>query len=72
MDKELFWCNSHERPATVVENGKRRCDPTLGGILLPCFVVDLTGQAELVDHTQNSHNEANAQSDGKPLRAINQ
>lgn len=52
----LYWCNSHERKATHVRNqewsdGGRDamhvCEPGLGGILLPCMVVDLTDQAEL-------------------------
>ncbi len=48
--RELYWCNSHEREATARDkDGKPRCDPSLGGILLPCFVVDLTGIAEIVE-----------------------
>ena len=34
------WCNTHERHCSP--NG---CDPRLGGITMPCQVVDLTGIA---------------------------
>jgi hypothetical protein len=35
-----WWCNSHQREATAIDRqGVRRCDPALGGILLPCHVV---------------------------------
>jgi hypothetical protein len=35
-----WWCNSHQREATHTRaDGTRCCDPKLGGILLPCFVV---------------------------------
>lgn len=45
---ELWWCNSHQRRATHLIDGDRRvCDPDLGGILLPCRCVNLTGIAEL-------------------------
>ncbi len=47
---ELWWCNSHGRKATHVdEDGRHRCDPKLGGIMLPCMAVNLTGIAEIVD-----------------------
>ncbi len=37
---EVYWCLSHEREATHTDkSGERRCDPKLGGILLPCSVV---------------------------------
>lgn len=42
----FWWCNSHQRPALL----KTRCDPKLGGILLPCFTVNLTGFVEYVPH----------------------
>lgn len=36
----MFWCNAHERIATHInEDGRRQCDPQLGGIMLPCSVV---------------------------------
>lgn len=36
----IWWCNSHHREATHIDqNGKHCCDPSLGGILLPCFTV---------------------------------
>lgn len=38
---ELWWCRSHHREAVDVHNGRRRCDPKLGGILLPCRAVRL-------------------------------
>lgn len=52
----LFWCNSHRRQATHIQRKTQRdgrvfeehvCDPKLGGILLPCRCVDLTGIAEI-------------------------
>lgn len=51
-DSKLIWCNSHRRKATHlwVKDGFPRsphCDPNLGGILLPCFTVDLTGMVEI-------------------------
>ena len=46
----LWWCNSHERKATWVNlKGERECDPLLGGILIPCVVVDLTDEVEIED-----------------------
>lgn len=46
MEKEFFWCNSHQRVATgITEHGYRYCEPAGGKNLLPCLVVDLTGQA---------------------------
>lgn len=52
-DGRKWWCNSHERWATHVwSNGDIRgwqhcCAPSLGGILLPCFAVDITDEAEI-------------------------
>ena len=45
----IWWCNSHERMATFRQGTKYICDPKLGGITLPCFTVNLTGQVEIVD-----------------------
>lgn len=50
---ELWWCNSHERKATHIQHrqdghSSHHCDPKLGGILLPCFPVNLTGKCEIV------------------------
>ena len=46
--ERLWWCNSHGRRATWVDGmGRRCCDPKLGGILLPCRVVDLTDEVEI-------------------------
>lgn len=40
---EKIWCNSHNRIATHIDkDGKRCCDPSLGGILLPCSVGKIT------------------------------
>lgn len=41
--KRVWWCNTHQREAI----NARGCDPKLGGILMPCRVVDLTGIAEV-------------------------
>lgn len=46
---ELWWCNSHQRRATHLWRGERHCDPNLGGILLPCRAVNLTGWVEFDD-----------------------
>lgn len=47
---ELWWCNSHQRRATYVFNRKDHCcAPGLGGIMIPCHAVNLTGIAELED-----------------------
>lgn len=36
----VYWCNSHSREATHINERKERCcDPRLGGILLPCRVI---------------------------------
>ncbi len=40
VGRKQLWCNSHQRRA-------ERCKIE-GGILLPCYVVDLTGIAEIV------------------------
>lgn len=51
---ELWWCNSHGRKATHVNHlGNHCCDPKLGGILLPCFCVDLTGKCEILPSNEN-------------------
>jgi len=46
---QLWWCNSHQRKANYKQGSKFICDPGFGGITLPCFPVDLTGQVELVE-----------------------
>lgn len=52
----LFWCNTHRRQATHIHRKTMRagltteehvCDPKLGGIMIPCQCVDLTGIAEV-------------------------
>lgn len=50
-DRELWWCNAHQRQATFFDGSSAslRCDPKLGGIMIPCDCVDLTGIAEIVD-----------------------
>lgn len=44
----MWWCNSHQRPATEFRQGRYQCDCRLGGILLPCYSVNLDGLVELV------------------------
>lgn len=45
---ELWWCNSHGRRAEYLLKKKYHvCDPKLGGIMIPCIAVNLTGIAEL-------------------------
>jgi hypothetical protein len=49
-NNELWWCNSHQRRATYVRNETDHCcDPNLGGIMLPCRTVNLTGIMEIDD-----------------------
>jgi len=46
--ERLLWCNSHGRRANHVDrHGKPRCNPKLGGLAIPCLVVDLTDIAEI-------------------------
>ena len=40
-DAGRYWCKSHQREATHKINDRHVCDPSLGGITLPCFVVFL-------------------------------
>jgi hypothetical protein len=52
---ELWWCNSHGRRATFIhkvisdypQQEIHCCAPGLGGILLPCYAVNLTGLVEI-------------------------
>ena len=42
VEGSKWWCQSHKREATHIgEKGKRKCDPTLGGILAICSVVPM-------------------------------
>jgi len=48
----LWWCNSHGRKADFIcvrypGDKHHCCDPQLGGILLPCYCVDLTDEIEI-------------------------
>ena len=53
-DERLFWCNSHQRKATHVDtHGKPECNPELGGIMIPCRVVDLTDKVEIHEDDQD-------------------
>jgi hypothetical protein len=39
-EQGTWWCNAHQREATYLSwDGRRKCDPKLGGIMLPCEVV---------------------------------
>jgi hypothetical protein len=44
---ETWYCNTHQRRATYLFHGKHVCDPSLGGILMPCSCVNLTEIAEI-------------------------
>lgn len=51
---ELWWCNQHQRRATARRQagfweGGVCCDPNLGGTMLPCVCVNLTGIAEIAE-----------------------
>lgn len=49
-DGRVFWCNAHERVANDFDSRDQpACDSRLGGILLPCRCVELTGIAELFE-----------------------
>jgi len=59
-DHWLYWCNTHERRATHVMyrpgcRGSVCCDPTLGGIMIPCLCVDLTDIATIEDDEGKPH-----------------
>lgn len=43
INKRLIWCNSHGRRAS-------RCLAGESGILLPCKLVDLTDEVEIVEN----------------------
>lgn len=49
--EQFWWCNVHKRRATYFYDSivYVRCDPKLGGIMLPCQCVNLTGIAEITD-----------------------
>ena len=49
---ELWWCNIHQRRAEyILERSRCKirhvCNPNLGGIMLPCDVVNLTDIMEI-------------------------
>lgn len=44
---KLWWCNSHRRRATHIFKDRHCCNPNLGGIMIPCQCVDLTGLVEV-------------------------
>lgn len=50
---ELWWCNNHQRKATYIRTINNKiehvCRPGQGGILLPCFAVNLTNIVEIED-----------------------
>lgn len=57
----IYWCNTHQRRATYMRQKLSDegnlvaedivCDPKLGGSMLSCDVVDLTGKALLENET---------------------
>lgn len=54
LDETIMWCNTHQRKATYIVRYKQRasiieshCDPSLGGIMLPCRCVDITNILEV-------------------------
>jgi len=49
VTERLYWCNSHRRRATGTWKGLPCCESHLGGIMIPCDVVDLTDEVELVE-----------------------
>jgi hypothetical protein len=52
-ENELWWCNAHQRRAIFRREYHAQtlivCDPRLGGIMLPCMAVNLTGMVELME-----------------------
>lgn len=48
----LWWCNTHQRRASHVRHNHQGtavhcCDPSLGGIMIPCECIDLTTEVEV-------------------------
>jgi len=62
---ETWWCNSHNRRATHIGPQGHHCDPDLGGILLPCFAVNLTGLIEIEEKTMSEDAKMH---DGLPVK----
>jgi len=58
--KEIWWCNSHQRQATHIDwkQGKWVCDPKLGGILLPCVCINITGIARICNSSDSQNTKA--------------
>ena len=57
---ELWWCNVHQRRAEYIKIKSQHirddthqididhcCDPKLGGIMIPCKCLNLTGEVEI-------------------------
>lgn len=53
---KLIWCNTHQRRATHCHKYTLThcCNPALGGIMLPCSCVNLTGLALIEADTKQS------------------
>ncbi len=73
----VWWCNSHGRPATHINNhGDHCCDPKLGGILIPCraILAPIKLTAAILDeiHDELSRSAAQPQCDynGTPIYVI--
>lgn len=71
----LFWCNTHRRQATHIHRKtygrtveiRHVCDPRLGGIMIPCQCVDLTGIAEITKTDSDLPPAAKVESERRPL-----
>lgn len=51
---DVWWCNTHQRKAEAIYTkgisaGDHCCAPNLGGIMMPCQCVNLTGIAEIIE-----------------------
>lgn len=55
----VWWCESHQRVAThIAGDGRRHCDPALGGITLPCNVKGYKRGITLVDDRTEAQQDA--------------
>lgn len=56
---QVWWCESHQRVAThIAADGRRHCDPALGGITLPCNVKGYRRGITLVDDRTEAQQDA--------------
>lgn len=54
-DGKKWWCNSHNRFATYlcysdIDTCRVCCEPGQSGVMIPCFVVEITNELEIWDN----------------------